>query len=129
MPRDNAERVVMGARSLSPFSGTAHACGAHLRPACRRPGTTPQDLKLEMETLTCDEAVDATRFLSGVVGKAHGRQMSPDARKAWAAELRRSRSKALDAPSWLWTSVVELIAIHERAYRDHCRRYALQTAN
>jgi uncharacterized protein (DUF2252 family) len=30
----------------------------------------------------------------------------------------------LDAPSWLWLSVVELMASHEAAYLDHCRRYA-----
>jgi len=25
----------------------------------------------------------------------------------------------------LWTSVVDLLAEHERVYLDHCRRYAL----
>jgi len=34
-------------------------------------------------------------------------------------------SKSLDAPSWLWSSVVELMASHESAYLEHCRRYAL----
>jgi uncharacterized protein (DUF2252 family) len=28
----------------------------------------------------------------------------------------------------LWSSVVELIALHEAAYLDHCRRYALAEA-
>ena len=27
----------------------------------------------------------------------------------------------LDAPSWLWTSVVQLLASHESAYLEHCR--------
>ena len=27
----------------------------------------------------------------------------------------------LDAPSWLWTSVVQLVASHESAYLEHCR--------
>jgi len=81
-----------------------------------------------MESLTCDEAVRAARFLSGVVGKAHGRQLTPATRKKWVAELKRDRSKALDAPSWLWTSVVDLSAIHEKAYLNHCRRYALKAA-
>jgi uncharacterized protein (DUF2252 family) len=125
MPRNNAERVVTGARSLSPFLGqrmlAAQVCG---RPVVVRE-LLPQDLKLEMESLTCDEAVRAAHFLSGVVGKAHGRQLAPARRKAWATELNRNRSKALDAPSWLWTSVVDLVAIHEKAYLDHCRRYAL----
>lgn len=81
-----------------------------------------------MENLSCDEAVAAARFLAGVVGKAHGQQMSPDVRKKWVAELKRHRSKNLDAPSWLWSSVVELTAIHERAYLDHCRRFAQKVA-
>jgi uncharacterized protein (DUF2252 family) len=28
----------------------------------------------------------------------------------------------------LWASVVELIALHEAAYLDHCRRFALAEA-
>ena len=36
------------------------------------------------------------------------------------------RSKTLNAPSWLWSSVVELIAFHEKAYLEHCRRNAPQ---
>jgi hypothetical protein len=27
---------------------------------------------------------------------------------------------------WLWRSVVDLLVVHERAYLEHCRRYALQ---
>ena len=41
------------------------------------------------------------------------------------AELRRNHSKSLEMPSWLWSSVVELVGQHERAYLDHCRRYAM----
>jgi uncharacterized protein (DUF2252 family) len=44
------------------------------------------------------------------------------------AELACNRSKTLDAPSWLWLSVVELFASHEAAYLDHCRRYAWDEA-
>ena len=36
-------------------------------------------------------------------------------------------SKRLDAPSWLWSSIVGLVASHEAAYLEHCRRYALET--
>ncbi len=28
----------------------------------------------------------------------------------WTAELQRNRSKSLDAPSWLWNSVAQLVA-------------------
>ena len=41
-----------------------------------------------------------------------------------AEKLRKRHSKTLDAPSWLWTSVVALIADHEVAYLEHCRRHA-----
>jgi uncharacterized protein (DUF2252 family) len=30
----------------------------------------------------------------------------------------------LDAPSWLWTGAVDLLASREGAYLEHCRRYA-----
>jgi uncharacterized protein (DUF2252 family) len=86
----------------------------------------PQDLKFEMERLKQNEAVAAAKLFASVVGKAHGRQMNQKAREAWAKDLGRSRSKTLDAPSWVWSSVVELAATHEAAYLEHCRVYAMQ---
>jgi uncharacterized protein (DUF2252 family) len=50
--------------------------------------------------------------------------MKTAARAKWRDELGRSRSAKLDAPGWLWTSIVELVASHEAAYLEHCRRYA-----
>jgi uncharacterized protein (DUF2252 family) len=47
-------------------------------------------------------------------------------RKEWLADLMRNRSSSLDAPSWLWNSIVELVAAHEAAYLEHCRRYVLE---
>jgi uncharacterized protein (DUF2252 family) len=64
--------------------------------------------------------------LAAVVGRAHARQMEAASREAWQADLHRHRSKNLDAPSWLWSSVVELMATHEAAYLEHCRKYALE---
>ena len=40
-----------------------------------------------------------------------------------------ARPAQLDAPSWLWSSVVELVSLHEAAYLDHCRRFALARAS
>ena len=88
----------------------------------------PQDRKIEVERLTSEEAIEVAGFLAAVVGKAHGRQMDAGTRKEWQRELLRSRSKSLNAPGWLWTSLVELLADHERAYLDHCRQFALQDA-
>jgi uncharacterized protein (DUF2252 family) len=53
--------------------------------------------------------------------------MDAPTRRTWRAELGRSGSKRLDAPSWLWSSIVALVASHEAAYLEHCRRYALET--
>ena len=88
----------------------------------------PQDLKLQMDQLTRDEAIGAARFLASIVGQAHAKQMCEKSRTEWAAELRRNRPKGLDAPSWLWTSVVQLVSNHEAAYLEHCRQYALAEA-
>jgi hypothetical protein len=84
----------------------------------------PQDLKFDLDRLTQEQAVAAARYLAGVVGKAHGRQMDTKTRSSWLSKLRKQHSKSLDAPSWLWSSVVALIADHETAYLEHCRHYA-----
>jgi uncharacterized protein (DUF2252 family) len=88
----------------------------------------PQDLKLEIDQLTRDEAVHAAKYLAGVVGMAHARQMAQNVRKQWRVILGRNRIKRLNAPSWLWSSVVDLIANHEIAYLEHCRTYAQSLA-
>ncbi len=124
MPKDNGERVVEGARNLAPYLGDRMRAGRVLDRAVFVRELLPQDLKLEIEALEADEAITVARFLAGVVGRAHGRQMSEEDRKAWAGELNRNRSKSLDAPSWLWSSVVDLMAVHEAAYLDYCRQFA-----
>jgi uncharacterized protein (DUF2252 family) len=88
----------------------------------------PQDLKIEVDRLTQQEAMTMARYQAGVVGRAHGRQMDAAERQQWLSLLAKSRTSSMDAPSWLWSSVVELIALHESAYLDHCRRYALAGA-
>ncbi len=125
MPRDNAERIVAGALALSPNLGQRMA-------ACRLLGKSvivrelmPQDMKIELNNLTPDEAMASAQSLARVVGDAHGRQMDEATRLAWLSVLARNRSGLLDAPSWLWSSVVELVAAHEAAYLEHCRRHAL----
>jgi uncharacterized protein (DUF2252 family) len=70
----------------------------------------PQDLKLEMDQLTRDEPISAARYLASVVGVAHASQLDRKTRQEWQTVLSRNRSKTVDAPSWLWSSVVELVA-------------------
>ncbi len=128
MPRDNAERVVTGAAHLSPHLGDRMRAAQLLGRSVFLRELRPQDLKLEIDQLTQDEAMKAARYLAQVVGYAHARQMDQATRRRWQREMARNRSKSLDAPSWLWTSIVELMASHEAGYLEHCRTYALQAA-
>ena len=128
MPADHGERVVAGAWHLSPALGDRMMAAKVLdRPVFVRE-LLPQDLKFDVADLTCDEAMRLSRYLAMVVGKAHARQMDEATRKQWQDELSGHRCKTLDAPSWLWASVVDLLATHEKAYLEHCRRYATEAA-
>jgi uncharacterized protein (DUF2252 family) len=126
MPRDHAKRVVEGARHLSPALGNRMRAATLLdRPVFIRE-LLPQDLKLEIEQMGRSEALKVAHFLAMVMGHAHCRQMDSATRRAWRKELQRNRSKSLDAPSWLWSSVLDLMGEHERGYLEHCRKYVLQ---
>jgi uncharacterized protein (DUF2252 family) len=126
MPKDQAERVLEGAMHLSPHLGKRMIAGKIEQRSVFIRELLPQDLKVEIEQLTTPDAMKAASFLAGVVGKAHARQMDEATRKRWSNELDRHRSKSLEAPSWLWSSVVSLIGSHEIAYLEHCRKYATQ---
>jgi uncharacterized protein (DUF2252 family) len=125
MARDNAARVVAGARALSPYLGERMMAARLLDRGVVLRELMPQDLKLEIDRMDRTEAVEIARYLAGVVGRAHGRQMDSAERQAWLAELARGQSSELDAPHWLWSSVVDLMGVHEVAYLQHCRRHAL----
>ena len=129
MPRNRADRVVAGARALSPNLGDRMIAARLLgKPVVLRE-LAPQDLKLEVDQFSRSEAIEAARYLAYVVGIAHARQMDMETRKRWHAELRQRRPDAkIDAPSWLWDSVVSLAAAHEAGYLEFCRTYALDAA-
>lgn len=125
MPKDYAQRVVDGAKHLSPALGERMMASTLLeRPVVIRE-LMPQDLKLKIDQLSRDEAVNSARYLAEVVGKAHARQMDSYTRREFAASFKRRKAAQLNAPSWLWSSVVELASTHEAAYLEHCRLYAL----
>jgi uncharacterized protein (DUF2252 family) len=128
MPPDNAVRVVMGAKALSPHLGERMIAARLLKRAVVIRELMPQDLKIEINRLTQQEAMRLARYLAGVVGRAHGRQLEQDQRQAWLSDLAKSQKADLEAPGWLWASVVELLALHEAAYLEHCRRFALAEA-
>jgi uncharacterized protein (DUF2252 family) len=126
MPRDNGKRVVAGARSLSPGLGNRMIATRMLDHGFFIRELLPQDMKLELDQLNQREAMRAAGYLATVVGKSHARQMDKATRKAWIEDLQANRSRTLDAPSWLWSSVVHLVGSHEQGYLEHCRRYALE---
>ena len=109
MPRDNAERVVSGARALAPNLGERMLAARLNDRAVVVRELLPQDLKLEIDQLTHGEAINAARFLAAVVGQAHARQLDRATRLAWRKAMQQKHSKTLDAPSWFWTSIVDLV--------------------
>jgi uncharacterized protein (DUF2252 family) len=125
MPRDNGQRIVTGAKALSPNLGERMLSARLLDKAVVLRELMPQDLKIEIDRLTRTEAMEAARYLAGVVGLSHRRQMDMATSKSWSDELSRSHTKTLEAPPWLWSSVVDLAGIHETAYLEHCRRHAM----
>ncbi|HTB28007.1 MAG TPA: DUF2252 family protein [Steroidobacteraceae bacterium] len=125
MPRDHARRVVEGAKHLSPALGDRMMASKLLERSVVIRELMPQDLKLEIDQLSRKEAVNSARYLAEVVGKAHSRQMDASTRREFAASFNLRQGARLNAPSWLWSSVVELASAHEAAYLEHCRLYAM----
>ncbi|MDP9084350.1 MAG: DUF2252 domain-containing protein [Pseudomonadota bacterium] len=126
MPNDRAQRIVEGAKHLSPALGERMMASKLLKRSVVIRELMPQDLKLEIDQLSRKEAVNCARYLAEVVGKAHARQMDTATRREFASSFKQRKSAQLSAPSWLWSSVVELASAHEAAYLEHCRRYSLQ---
>lgn len=121
---DPAERVLAGAKALSPNLGDRMIAAQLLdKPVVLRE-LAPQDLKIEVDQFGRKEAIAAASYLSFVVGEAHARQLSDNARLAWRDTL-TARDGKLDAPSWLWQSIVAMAGAHEVGYLEHCRRFAL----
>lgn len=125
MPADNAQRVAAAARALSPHLGNRMIPVRMLGRSLFIRELAPQDLKLEVDQFSEAQAVMAARYLAFVVGKAHARQMDVASRNEWLGVLEADRRGQIDAPSWLWESVVSLAGSHEAGYLEHCRRYAL----
>lgn len=128
MPSDHAERVVAGARALAPNLGERMIAAQLMGKPIVMRELMPQDLKLEIDQFSRAEAVKAARYLAYVVGVAHARQMGPDERRSWRGALASRLRTEIEAPSWLWDSVVDLTATHEAGYLEHCRLYALAAA-
>lgn len=124
MPRDNARRVAAGARAMSPALGERMVAQRFMDQGVFIRELLPQDLKLEIDQLSMNDASQTASYLAYVVGCAHARQMDEDTRRAWRLELQSDCSQARRAPAWLWDSVVQLVANHEAGYLEHCRQFA-----
>jgi uncharacterized protein (DUF2252 family) len=126
---DPAVRVVSGANRLAPALGARMVPAVVLDRSVYVRELLPQDMKVELDHISPDEGRAVAYYLGNVVGRAHARQLSATDRNAWHTQIASRRSKNIDAPSWLWQALVELVAIHERAYLEHCRRFALPVAH
>lgn len=126
MPADPADRVLAAAQALSPHLGQRMATARLSGHSLFIRELMPQDLKIEVEQFSRGEALKAARYLAHVVGRAHARQMDRAVKQEWARELHQGRSAGLEAPSWLWRSVVDLAGRHEAGYLEHCRTHALE---
>lgn len=125
IPGEHADRVVAASRHLSPYLGERMVAARLLDTSVFLRELLPQDMKIEVGSLTEEEAKELARYLAVIVGRAHLRQMDVSTRRLWFSELQKNRSKTLDAPSWLWTSIVHLIQNHEGQYLEHCRKYSV----
>jgi uncharacterized protein (DUF2252 family) len=124
MPKDNASRIIQGALHLAPNLGERMLGGRIQGKAVFLRELLPQDLKIDLDHLSQDQAMEVAAYLGNVVGRAHAHQMENEDRKRWLQELGRNRPKTIDTPSWLWRSVVELVQAHEGGYLEHCRQFA-----
>ena len=122
------DRVLSGARKLAPALGQRMISANLLERSVFVRELLPQDLKVELDRISAEQGRAIAYYLGLVVGRAHGRQLDFASRRAWREEMATHRTKNIDAPSWLWQALVELVAVHEHAYLEHCRRYALAAA-
>lgn len=124
MPADPAERVLMGAKALSPNLGHRMIAAQLMGKPVFLRELAPQDLKIEVEQFSRKEAIVAASYLAFVVGQAHARQLGDRERLAWRDTL-TSQDGNLEAPSWLFRAIVAMAGAHEIGYLEHCRRFAL----
>jgi len=89
VPKEDAQRVV-GAPVISVHFWASVRERPAYGPARVHAELLPQELKVELETMTREEATSIARFLANVVGRAHARQMDASMRENWTAELKRA---------------------------------------
>jgi uncharacterized protein (DUF2252 family) len=120
---DPGERVVAAARHLAPALGERMRADHLLGKSVFVRELLPQDIKLDVGHIRPKQTRRLATYLGHVVGRAHASQMDRSTRVAWARELHCSRTRTMNAPSWLWQCTVGLLADQEEAYLHHCHQY------
>jgi uncharacterized protein (DUF2252 family) len=128
IPAHHGERVVAGARALSPTLGQRMAAATLDDKDVFVRELLPQDLKFKLESLREAEAIAIGHYLASVVASAHARQLQVDTCAEWLETFRKDNANNMRAPAWLWAAVVDLVAMHEGAYLEHCREHALRAS-
>ena len=123
LPDHDGERVVTGARKLSPYLGSRMISASVLKTPLSVRELLPQDLKFELDAMNNADALEMSKYLGSVVAIAHARQLEPADCAGWLAEFRKEMATKSSAPAWLWAAVVDLVALHEGAYLEHCREH------
>lgn len=123
VPVQPAERLLAGARALTPALGERMRAGDVLGTPVIVRELMPQDMKLDIRRLQPNQAQRMADYLGAVVGYAHARQLSAEDRQAWHREVVRGRSKTTHAPAWLRDAAIGVMHELDVAYIQHCLRY------
>ncbi|MEO7097605.1 MAG: DUF2252 family protein, partial [Polyangiales bacterium] len=118
-PSDDAERALAGARALAPGFGARKRAVSVLSHRCLARELMAQERKVEVDRLAAGELATLAFTLGKVVGKAHGRQLSPKDAKQWRTDV-SARRAAGHPPEWLSRALALLVGAHEAAYLRHC---------
>jgi uncharacterized protein (DUF2252 family) len=123
-----------GASAKIPAGPAVWICGdchiGNLGPLADAKGRVAIQIRDLDQTVIGNPVHDLIRLGLSLASAARGsdlpgvRQLDKSKRQEWLADLSKNHTKSLEAPSWLWSSVVELLSVHEVAYLEYCRRFA-----
>jgi uncharacterized protein (DUF2252 family) len=126
-PRDEADRVVRGARALVPALGDRMLAASILGHRVVVRELMPQEHKVSLEGLDPSEGRELARYLGEVLGRAHGRQLDPEGAAKWAAEVAPKKKRDVP-PKWLFEPLLHLVSAHEVEYLRHCASFMAPSA-
>ncbi len=123
-PKEDAERVVLGARALVPTLGERMMSTTILGKGVVVRELMPQEQKVSLDVMKKGEAAPIAHHLGSVLGRAHARQLGPEQAAEWGRTLRPKSTPANRVPEWLWEPLIQLVAVHEASYLRHCADFA-----